>query len=823
MGINPGLQRSLTPSVSRNGFACCRTCQGLISLFLLLVISSSAYPQSKLGRLVVVLEDEAGAPVPGVEVRLESSQTQTTQKAFAESVGRVVLRRIPFGAYLLRVDDPRFDVIAENVNINTEVTKEFRLTLKVRRLTQEVTVEGLPPVVDPEKTNSSFYLGQEQIQRRLASPPNRDAINLVAWLPGWVLEGNGVLHPRGSEYQTQYVIDGIPIFDNRSPAFASGPLMEASDSLEIMTGGIPAQFGRKLGGVVNVASHVAADHERGKLELQGGSYSLFGAGLQLSGASGKWGYSGVLSASRTNRYLDPPALENFHNEADLLSGFLRLDSIASAVDVVRVFAWANGTNLQAPNEPFQEEAGQDQIRRNRDSNLSLGWEHYFSSRASSSVAAYARHVSSELISNPLSTPVISQQDRSYQAYGAQGSYSWIAGKHQFKMGGDVLLSPVRESFSFAVADAGFFAPEKPEEEDESFPVNPALAFTPGNPFQFSSRRNSLESSFFLQDRWSWKDFTVQAGVRFDSYRFLTKDSAWSPRFGLGYFIPQTQTRFHFSYDRAFQTPSIENLLLSSSAAARALSTQQALGQPGGLALPPGRANFFEAGFSQALGRRFRIDGQWFRRNLRNLEDDDVFFNTGISFPISLERGRIHGSELRLELRRWGGFSGFASYSNLSGVAFSPITGGLFAGEEAIELLTPGLRFPISQDQRNTFHAQVQYQPTRSGRWWTALGFHYESGLPVELADDIEEDELEEEFSQRLLNQVNFSRGRIKPRHLWDASAGLRLWNREPRLATLQLDFTNLTNRLYLINFDGVFSGTAIGLPRTVTAKLSFQF
>ena len=72
--------------------------------------------------------------------------------------------------------------------------------------------------------------------------------------PGWLYEGNAVLHPRGSEYQTQLVVDGIPLTDNRSPSF--GPEIEADDvqSMSIYTAGIPAEYGRKMGGVVEMVT-----------------------------------------------------------------------------------------------------------------------------------------------------------------------------------------------------------------------------------------------------------------------------------------------------------------------------------------------------------------------------------------------------------------------------------------------------------------------------------------------------------------------------------------------------------------------------------------
>jgi hypothetical protein len=115
-----------------------------------------------------------------------------------------------------------------------------------------VSVSAVNTLIDPDRAGSVNQVGSDFIENRVSSIPGRSLQDLVNSQPGWLYEGNAVLHPRGSEYQTQFVVDGIPLNDNRSPGF--GPAIDADDaqSLSIYTAGIPAEYGRKMGGVVEV-------------------------------------------------------------------------------------------------------------------------------------------------------------------------------------------------------------------------------------------------------------------------------------------------------------------------------------------------------------------------------------------------------------------------------------------------------------------------------------------------------------------------------------------------------------------------------------------
>ena len=167
------------------------------------------------------------------------------------------------------------------------------------------------------------------------------------------------------------------------------------------------------------------------------------------------------------------------------------------------------------------------------------------------------------------------------------------------------------------------------------------------------------------------------------------------------------------------------------------------------------------------------------------------------------------------------FSGFVSYSNMIGFGRLPITGGLFLADSGAELLNSTAQFPITQDQRNTLRGRVRVQAW--SKVWFALGAAYGSGLPVELADGTDLGHLAAQYGPRVLARVNFERGRVRPSSSLDGSAGFEQALRERGKLRVQVDVQNLADRLNVINFAGLFSGTAVGSPRTMSVRVQYEF
>ncbi len=759
------------------------------------------------GRVEVRALDPAGNGTPAL-VELTGRSPEFSASVVADDSGHAVLQRVPPGVYQLRVSHTGFQTAEQPIEIRSAVPAAVEVTLQIAAVREQVSVENPAPLLDPSLPSAPMQAGRAYLDRALGTTLGRSTVDVVTSMPGWLLEANAVLHPRGSEYDTQYVVDGMPLYDNRSIAFA--PAFENSEfeAVNIFTAGIPAEYGRRLGGVIALDTRRAgARGHHSAIDLQAGSYDTQIGSVSHQYAAERTVVSLGVQGGRTDRYLDPPSLENFTNRGDSGGFNARFEQDVTDQDRLTFYVRSNRNNFLVPNDLTQQAAGQRQDRRTGETAGQVHYQRTISSRALGSVRGMVRDLSSELWSNVLSTPVYVTQDRGFREGAVIADMTIESERHTLKFGGDLRINNVRESFQLA----------EPEE-------------LPDLGLDFRDRRRSTEVALFIQDHLRLGNFAANIGLRFDRYSLLVDENAISPRVALSYYVSPLDLQLYASYDRIFQPPPMENLLLSSGATGLGLDEVE-----DALPVPPSRANFFEVGMRKPLGNAVRLDVNHYWRTFRNYIDDDVFLNTGVSFPITFDTARIEGTEVRLEMPRWKRVSSFVSYSNMMGRASSPVTGGLFIeGGEAEELREGVEHFPISQDQRNTVAAQVRFEPHR--RIWFSAGARYGSGLPVELEDDDDDDEEEGEnddddddhvtavqpIPQAILDKVNFERQRVRPNFSLDFSVGARVWERDQRSVTLQFDLRNATDRLNVVNFSGLFSGTALAPGRQAMVQLRLR-
>jgi len=751
--------------------------------------------QRQTGELRVTVVDSTGSSL-AVTLDVASDVNQVSLRRGSDKDAVVVFRGLPFGPYLVQARADGFVAQQRRVQIRSEVPLELTVVMGLAPIEESVTVHDSATILNPASTASEQHIGSETLATRRSAAPARGVLQLIQTQPGWLLEANGVLHPRGSEYDTQYLVDGTPVTDNRSPAFAPALELEEIESIRVITGGFPAEYGRKLGGVVEVATaRSAALGSHGVATLQGGSFGSWLGYASLRTGTERTSASLSAQGAVTDRFLDPPVQENFTNKASGGGIGGKLERAIGQHDRLQLSLYSKRNGFLVPNDSVQQQHGQ---RQDRASGEVLGYASYqkvFSPRWVGEFRGMGREVYSRLWTNPFGTPVIADQDRSFREGYVAASISATLSGHSLKFGSEAILTSIHERFGYQVTS------------DEQ-----------AQPFRFDASRDGREHSGYAQHGFRVRNVTINTGIRWDYYGLLESENFLSPRLAVGWYVPAANLLLRASYDRAVTTPAIENLLLASSGPANDVATP-------GVALPlrPARGHYYETGFSKSLWGKARLDGAIYRRSIRHFADDEVFFNTGISFPISFDRAEIQGYELKVDAPRWGRFSGFASYSNMVGAGRLPFTGGRLLGEDSEELLNSRAGFRISQDQRNTVQARVRID--LHARLWTAFAWWYGSGLPVEIEeeDDIEKDELIEQYGKEVVDEVNFERGRVKPSRGIDLSVGADIWKSERRALTLQADLMNITNRLNLINFTGLLSGTGIGSPRTFAIRLQTRF
>jgi len=766
------------------------------SFLFALIVSVQLFAQSNAGGLRLKVVDPTGLGLQS-SVELVSESNQFRQMYSTDEAGNLAARNLPFGLYRIEVKRPGFAIQSAAVEIRSAIAAEVRVQLSVAPAQTAVEVSNSDTLIDPHRTGSINRIGTDALEHRSTSLPGRSLIDLVNSQPGWLLESNGVLHPRGSEYQTQYIIDGVPLTDNRSPSFA--PEIEADDaeSVTILTANFPAEYGRKLGGVVEISTaRDARQGFHGQFVAAGGSFGTADSYIMLQQSWGKNTLGISAEGAVTERYLDPPVLNNYTNQATTSSVAGHYERDFTDRDRLGFILRHDQTVFQVPNEFVQQSAGQ---RQDRDSDETMGifsYQHIFSSNVLGDFRVMSRDDSAGLSSNPQSTPIIAGQRRSFREVYLKGNISVHHGIHEFKAGADLDYASIHERFNYAITDFSQFDPETP----------PA--------FNFFGRGLDREQAVYVQDLMRLGRWTLSAGLRWDHYSLVIDRDAFSPRLGVAWYWPRADLVFHGSYDRVLQTPAAENILLASSAAVIALNPQV-------LRLPvqPSLGNFFEAGLTKGFIGQLKLDLNYYNRSFDNFADDDLLLNTGVSFPIAFRRGKIYGMEAKLDMPSWGRFSGQLSYSNMVGFGYTPLTGGLFLGDEASEALTNTGRFAVSQDQRNTVSGRFRYQLVP--RAWMAFGGAYGSGLPTEF-DGTREDAINQ-FGQQIVDRVDFLRGRVRPWLSLGASAGADLVKREHLLMRLQADIQNFNNRINLINFTGLFSGTGVGPPRSYGLRLGVEF
>jgi hypothetical protein len=777
-------------------------------LFVVAVILAGlvhAAAAQNIGTVTGTVKDQQGLAIPGATVVLANRVSQTKQEAVADDMGRFTFANVPFGTYVLSASLSGFAPVEQVADVRSSVPLVREVEMRIGGVTETVNVAA-DALLEASSVGSRVALGAAMIDQLPSPTPSKQVSSMLLSVPGFIPSQNGRIHVRGSHGQIQYVVDGVSMTDEFSEAFANPLDPQYVKSAVVMTGGIPAEYGNKVAAVVDITSRSGLDGPRrafGLATLNLGSFDAVDGGVTVGGRFGsKIGYFVSGGANRTDRYLDPPSIQNLRNsgQANRFTG--KLEARPTDADFVRLVLSANGSRFDVPNRPVSQALGVDGRQHLTDNSQTITWLRQLGNATTVDIIGYRRAARAEL---DLSTgvPLAAVQDRTLDHQGGSAAVSYVRGLHRLKAGLQVDRNPVAEHFTVRATGEAI--------DDAAELFDPRQG---GTPFSFDRRKVGSNVGVFVQDLLTpHPDLNISVGVRYDRYQLLVTESAVSPRLGVSYHLHGTETVVRASYSRLFMPPFSENLLVSSSAEARALSPNQDVG--GGIDVRSERQHAFEVGVQQALGSRARLDVSFYRKNIRNVADVDQFRDTTVTFPISVARGRAQGFETRLDVPVIYGITGYVSLSRASMVNIAPLSGGLLLGAP----LEPGEEFFADHDQRWQSQFGLSYEhPSRL--LFASFTGRFDSGIPFFLPDDFDPDT----FADRLaLTLVDLDEGRAKPRTLANVLIGSQFYRHGTTNLEVQAGVLNAFNTTHVLNFLSIFNGTHYGAPRTWTARLKVAF
>src|SRR6516165_5384843 len=228
-------------------------CRLAPALTLVALAVAPAAAQHERGEIRLEVRDPHGGGLVA-SVDLVSEANQLHRSFMTGQDGGYAARGLPFGRYNLRVTHAGFLSSEQLVEVHSEVPLNISVILSLAPAQSTINVGDSGTLVDPGQPATIYSVGSQAIREGLPAQMGRSLSDLVNAEPGWLYEANGVLHPRGSEYDVQYVVDGVPLTQNRSPAFAPALNPDDVESMRVLTASYPAEYGRKLGGIVEVTT-----------------------------------------------------------------------------------------------------------------------------------------------------------------------------------------------------------------------------------------------------------------------------------------------------------------------------------------------------------------------------------------------------------------------------------------------------------------------------------------------------------------------------------------------------------------------------------------
>ncbi len=754
--------------------------------FALCVITARAQTTGS-SSLSGVVSDPTGAVVPGATVEIHNPVSQFDRTTTTDNAGQFSFANIPFNPYHLSVTVTGFAPYAQDVDVHSAVPLALKITVQIAGTAESVTVQG--EASDLLENDPTFHTDVDrQMFDKLPLESSSSELSSLVTLasPGVAADSNGLFHGLGDHAENSFSLDGQPITDQQSKVFSNQIPLDAVQSMTVIGGAPPAEFGDKTSLVIDVTarSGQGSTTPHGAITASYGSFGSSNVDFNLSYGGKNWGEFIAANGLNTGRFLDPPEFGVLHDKGNEENFFNRFDYVLSPKDALHFNFQFTRSWFQTPNsydQQFHDFSGTvqtnpvtgaplgptDQRSKILTFNIAPTWTRTLSPNAVLNVTGYVRrdaynYYPSNDPFDDLGPPNLQRetvaQQRTLLNAGAIANVTYTKGINNIKAGVMYEQTFLNENDQLGIVDPTLNAPCL---NGNAVPINgftdpsqcagagfqPNIATNPNAPnsalyplfnnvllpydltrggvlFPFVGHTDVKELAMYVQDNINLRNWSFNLGIRGDFYNGLATATQAEPRVGLSYNIQAINMVLRASYARTLETPFNENLVLSSTGCSSPV-LNPLLGCSSSTATPlaPGFRNEFHIGLQQAFGRFAVVDAEYIWKYTHSAYDFSVLGNTPITFPIEWHNSKIPGFALRASVPVQHGFSALVVMSSVAARFFTP----QIAGAGATPLAPSGV-FRIDHDEAYNMTAHLQYQtPWKRGPWF-GFNWRYDSGL-----------------------------------------------------------------------------------------------
>ncbi len=749
-----------------------------IHYFLLVVCVLAQMGNS--GSIEGVVKDPSGAAVPNVTVEIKDPVSGYLRTTTTNAAGAFRFTNVPFNPYHLSVNAQGFAAFARDVEVRSVVPTQAEVNLTVGTVATTVTVEGGGDLLENDPTFHSDLDRNSFARLPLESASSSVSSLVTLTTPGIAADSNGLFHGLGDHAENSFSVDNQPITDQQSKVFSNQIPSSSIQSLEVISGAPPAEFGDKTSLVIKVTTRsgqgVTTPH--GTFTTSYGSFGSVNGAFDLAYGGPKWGNFIAVDGLNTGRFLDPSEFSVIHAEGNLEDVFDRVDYQLSDADTVHLNLGFTRSWFQNPNSYDNLNVGvtggptntlvgpTDQRSKILTYNIAPTWTRLVNPSLVFTLGGFVRHDGYNYYPSenpyadlgPLQSETVAQ-NRNLTNAGALTFISYAKGINNVKAGVTYEQTFLTENDHFGIVNPTLNSPcldalgnpvpgftsqtqcTGALQPNPNTPNNPSAVspyFFPvlvpydltrgGTSYLFHGHTDVKELALYVQDSITWHNWAFNLGIRGDLYNGIAIARQAEPRLGVAYNIKRTNTILRASYARIMETPFNENLVIASTGCGDAVVNAIATGSQGypclTTPLKPSWRNEFHTGFQQAFGKYLVVDAEYIWKYTHYGYDFSIFGNTPIFFPVEWHNSKIPGYAIRATVPEFHGFTALVVMSSVAARFFQPQVSGIGvtpAGQGGTGV------FRIDHDEKFNQTTHLQYQPWKTGPW---IGFNwrYDSGL-----------------------------------------------------------------------------------------------